>query len=1362
MNLTLPTPLTHVHTRLFPPFNGPTARLFGLSLLLAAQLASAEMPHSPTLAGILEQANKDYAEKKYNEARREFEQAIQRDRGSIPAWRGLGWSHWALGNKDKAMSIWTDLHRAFPDNVPTLLALGKASEQDRKLDSALQYYARILKLKPSRDAHLGRARIFLLRKQFQPAEQELRAANRTGPADANSKSLLADALMGQGKYREAEGLLRALKPVPANLIRLANTLAELGRYDEAVNIFKTSFGRHGDKKTLAAWRGLGTRLRQSGLHDRAYAVWQEILKHIPFDTGTMLLIGQAYEQDKLWQQGLNIYSLALKNAPDTDQAHLGKARIYAARKDYASAEMELKTILDRAPADMKARGVLAETMIATGRQSEAIDMFQSYVKSRPTAQYFNQFGGILTKAGHYREAIRYFRKSLQLEPDNIGAILGMAQTYWMQHDYAEAMGMLQNYLDKHPEKDLVRARLSEHAAAAGDFEKAVGQIRFLVNKNPKDRRWKIKLARLLHLSGQHQEAVQIARQLVETDPHDVKAIVLLANDAIFSNDVKKGLYWIKWLNTLDPNAERFNWQGRLHIELGTQLEEEGKTEDAMIQYASAEQAFRRASELDPIKSRSPIGEVGALRLQNKYPAALRLATNLHHRFPGSIDIIRELVLINWEQRDYSAARTWLLKELAFLPEDIKLKLDLAKLTYYSGDKSGGLRMLNKLLDASGLKNVPVLLYHGITLSDRQDTMPLRLFNDQMHALRNAGYQSITAAQLSDYLDGKNDLPAKPILITFDDARTDSLQFADPVLEQTGFFATMFVPVGDVGTHGAYTANWSRLRQVQKTGRWDMQCHSTEGQHYIPVNREGHMGRFMVNRMWLDKPGRLESGEEFAERIDRDLKTCLSTLASELGNSHVIAFAYPFSDQGHKSLSNYPDAFYQNKQLVKHNFQLAFHVDNDYPVSQNGPRYSLPRFEVPRTYTGDDLVQQLIKIDPRNATSLALGQLEMNAGHYNRALRIFEGLAQEGAIDKADYLINTGKVFQWNGDHAKARARFEKALTLRPQDPFLKQALASLNERRQPRVQLSGNYFEDNEDRSSYIVGPSITLQMNDSLSLGAQYQYLDFDQKLKSGVIAPRQFTATGHQFETRLNYELGNRTSVDLSAGIAYFSGTDSSDPSNSGSTFPLGSIQLNAGLGDYVDLSVAGDHRYVNTGGAILNGIAYSRGRGGFKATLFDSLTLNAQHAYYRYSDDNQRHRSVAALISQVLNDPFVSVGARFTRDDMKRQNPLFWTPDNYLALELPVQIKNQWSPSFTTEFSVEPGIGKESGSNYDFQINGAGRLIWLLRKNLSLNLSFNRYQAANYSSFAAYLGLNYQFDNGFFGPDMSAFHTRPADSE
>jgi peptidoglycan/xylan/chitin deacetylase (PgdA/CDA1 family) len=65
----------------------------------------------------------------------------------------------------------------------------------------------------------------------------------------------------------------------------------------------------------------------------------------------------------------------------------------------------------------------------------------------------------------------------------------------------------------------------------------------------------------------------------------------------------------------------------------------------------------------------------------------------------------------------------------------------------------------------------------------------------MEYLRDAGYRSITPEQYERWVSGEDvPLPAKPILITFDDGQS-SLQLATPVLKQTGFATTVYVVSG---------------------------------------------------------------------------------------------------------------------------------------------------------------------------------------------------------------------------------------------------------------------------------------------------------------------------------------------------------------------------------------------------------------------------------------------------------------------------------------------------------------------------------------------------------------------------------------
>ncbi len=1302
-----------------------------------------------SIESVLEHANNLYAEKKFEDARDEFEHATELDKGSLPAWRGLGWSYWALGKKDRAYEIWSDLIKAFPNDTATLLALGKASEQDHRWNETINYYSEILKQQPhDLSARQGKARVFNAQEKYQAAEQEAKAALKEAPADINSRSLLVDALMGQGRYQEAESSLQVLaksKPVPNNLHRLAKALAEQGKYEQAASQYRTSLVIQPDDDTLSAWRGLGHSLKKAGENRRAYAIWQDILKDYPNDVPTLLALGIASQQGEFWQQSLDYYARVLQIDPENATAHLGRAKIFYAQLDYKNAETEIQSILKLSPSNKEARLGLADILVATDRGEEAERILQSLADIDPNPKYLSRLGTISAGLSKDEESADYFRKTLQADPENLKAVLGLARSLWNQHRYEESTKLLQNYLTSYPDNDVVRARLAENASAASKWDLAEREYRFLVDKHPSDTRWKLKLARLLDMSGQHEESVQLAEQIVAKEPQNELAISLLANSAIFSGDIATGIRWTKQLTYIKATPERLNQLGRLHIELGDKLTKDNDNEAAMNHYFSASQAFQHAATLDPIKSRAPIGMVEALRLQKKYPEAVKLANQLHAQYPNSADIIQQFVNIYRDQGDYAQALEWLKLKKPLVSDHNYLEHNLAKLTFENGNKTAGLKMLSKVQAELQQPTVQALLYHGITVSKRQDTVPLPVFRDQMLALKKAGYQSVTMAQVLEFLDGKAKLPSKPILITFDDARTDSFQNADPILEEMGFTATMFVPVGDIATHGAYTANWSTLRKMLDTGRWDMQCHGTEAQHYIPVNAKGHTGRFMANKMWLANVNRLETAEEFTTRISQDLQNCRESIQRELPDSKIFAFAFPYSDQGHRSLSNAPDAFDINYQTVKKQFQLAFHVDNDYPLDKNTSRFGLPRFEVPRTFTGKDLIQKLNAINPVVSVPYDLALMEMNAGHSVRAMEIFEELERNGVINKADLLTSVGKNLSRSGDHAAARGLFEKANELLPNDPRIKQEIEALDRRLKPVVQMSGTYFEDNANRSYYSFGPSVQFPVSDRLSLAAYYKYLDFSQTLSSassGFADDRSFQADGHQFEGQLSYELGANSSLSVSAGAADFSSHASSPSSKSGVTFPLGSVKLKTGVGDHLDLSIAADHTYVNTAGAIANGIAFSRVQGGLKVKFLESLSLSANHGYSYYTDHNQRNRTEVELNSRVWDDPDVTIGAQFVHDDMRQTNPLFWTPNNYLSFAAPMSLKKRWGQAVVTEFYVAPGMGKEAGSDFRFQINASGIVTWNLNEDINVYLSANRFEAATYSSFGAFAGGSIRF--------------------
>ncbi|GAB6141628.1 hypothetical protein JCM14076_23570 [Methylosoma difficile] len=1323
--------------------------LLGAALLLLSSPPNANERSALLVGPVLDHANSLYADKKFDDARQAFEQALVIDRGSLSAWRGLGWSYWALGQKPRAYQIWTDVLKGFPDDAQTLSALAKASEQDQRWQDADGYYTKLLFLQahdPS--AHLGKARILLAQHDFPVAELEARAVLADDPTNAQAKSLLADTLIGQHHYQSAELLLRTVaivEPVPNNLNRLGKVQAELGKYPQAAENYKKSLKLKTDAGTLAAWRGLGASLRKAGQNAAAYRIWEGLLQSQPRDLPTLLAIGRASEQDQLWEQGLDAYGRVLQKSPNDHDAALGRARIFSAQQNYPAAELELTALLQHSPSDTQARTALAETLVAMGRGQEAAIILKPIAENNPSAKKLSRLGTILNDAGNDDEASAYFQQSLQLDPDDSTAVLGLAHSYWEKHDYTASIALLQGYLAKHPDNENVRTRLAEHASAADDWELAEREWRYLADKHPEQTKWQLKLAMLLHRNGQHDEAITIAKNVIAKEPNNEMAMGLLADDALFSGNLESAIYWTNRQNTLSPSIEKITRLGRMRVQLGERLDKENRHDAALIQYGAATQDFRRAAALDPIKSGAPIDIVQTLRLQDQPEESIAYAKQLQAQYPASIDVNKQLAVTYQEQEAYSEAQATLTKNTAFLPNSSALQQNLADLTYHAGDKEAGFALLNDALETTQRPTIPILLYHGITVSDHRDTVSLQKFREQLLALKKEGYQSITMSQLQGAMDGTGSLPSKPLLITFDDARADSFKYADPVLEETGFRATMFVPVEDVATHQPYAAVWTIVRKMLATQRWDMQCHGSDAQHYIPVDAEGHLGHFLANKMWLKDTNRLETDPEFAARIEQDMLTCKQTIARELPGTNVIAFAFPYGDQGHRSLSNTPEAFSINQATVKKQFSLAFNVDNTYLATSGTPRYILPRFEVPRSYSGADLVQQLKTIDPVTSTSYKLAHLDVESGRYGQALNIINTLDKEGAVDKAELLTTSGKILNWSGDHAGARTSLNSASTLRPNDPLIQKEIANLDSRLGASVQMSGLYFEDNADRRFYSLGPSLQYGVSDRLSVAAYYKYLDFKQTLdpaRDGVITEQQFETTGNQFGGQFNYELAARSHLSLSAGVADFSENTASPPAKSGITFPLGAVELTSGLGDKLDVSIAADHTYVNTAAAILDDLAFTRVKGGATYKINDPLSVGFNHAYFDYTDNNQRNRTEVSLDSKVLNNPDVSVGAQFIHDDTQTNSPLFWTPNSYMAFSIPVNLQKKWGKDFVTELALAPGMGKEASNNFDFQFNGAGIVKWNVKDNLSLSLSLNRYQAATYSNFSAFFGMFIKF--------------------
>lgn len=266
--------------------------------------------------------------------------------------------------------------------------------------------------------------------------------------------------------------------------------------------------------------------------------------------------------------------------------------------------------------------------------------------------------------------------------------------------------------------------------------------------------------------------------------------------------------------------------------------------------------------------------------------------------------------------------------------------------------------------------IPVLVYHGIDSHDDGYSVSRQTFAAQMEMLKLAGFQTISIAQYNAFQHGvTTGLPARPILITFDDGRLDSYRGADQVLAQEGYRATMYVITGAIADRNPFYLNWTELHRMRASGRWDIQPHSYRGHVQVPVDARGDMRPFYAMRKWTRSGGE-ETYAAFQRRVASDLFTLAGQFHAQ--GIPVYSIAVPYGDYGQQDDNNDPRVAPFTLGLMRAQFGTVFVQDDDDNPAYTTPTGSGPqkRWEAHTSTTPAQLYDWLAAHDPSEPAAAA--------------------------------------------------------------------------------------------------------------------------------------------------------------------------------------------------------------------------------------------------------------------------------------------------------------------------------------------------------------------------------------------------------
>ena len=168
-------------------------------------------------------------------------------------------------------------------------------------------------------------------------------------------------------------------------------------------------------------------------------------------------------------------------------------------------------------------------------------------------------------------------------------------------------------------------------------------------------------------------------------------------------------------------------------------------------------------------------------------------------------------------------------------------------------------------------------------------------------IQEEGWHPIRLEDVWQARQKKKPLPAKSVLLTFDDGALSSYTRVFPLLKQYDFPAVFAIPTSWINgntkdadqAYGEHNLmNWDQMREMQQSGLTEFVSHSDNMHKGIVANPQNSMQPAAITREYSPMFSNYESDQAYSDRVFSDLKQSKETLDFELGiNSLAIFWPY---------------------------------------------------------------------------------------------------------------------------------------------------------------------------------------------------------------------------------------------------------------------------------------------------------------------------------------------------------------------------------------------------------------------------------------------------------------------------------------
>ena len=352
------------------------------------------------------------------------------------------------------------------------------------------------------DAYGSLGLVLMAAEQYDAAAASYLNANALVPDDMRWPYYLGHLrVMTQDQTQAATWFERALELVPSNeavLVSLARIYSDQGRYREAQRLF--SHATTIEPRSAAAWAGLGQVALAEGDHRHA---------------------AQSFER-------------ALETDPGGTQVHYTLALAYQALGE-----------VDLAATHFERRG---------GRGPDLTDpLMEAYNDVLERARVFEVRGNQALGQGNYRAAIGYFRRGLEVAPNDPTIRQQLAVALLNSGDRRGAVAQLEEAVRLAPDFAEAHVGLASLLQGDGRHAEAVDRYALAVKHRPGYVEARLGLAMALRVSGRVEESLPHFAQVAQAAPGIIETWVVGADALITLERYAEAREWVSRARRVHPD-----------------------------------------------------------------------------------------------------------------------------------------------------------------------------------------------------------------------------------------------------------------------------------------------------------------------------------------------------------------------------------------------------------------------------------------------------------------------------------------------------------------------------------------------------------------------------------------------------------------------------------------------------------------------------------------------------------------------------------------------------------------------------------------------------------------------------------------